>query len=82
MVDLDSDEPEKNTNFQIARDAKEHVMQVTKAILQCMLNPDGVNYATEKISFEDLARGVDNIFDGDEDANESGGKWGRKGTGS
>ena len=71
MADVNSEDAEKDTVSQMARDAEEHGVQVTKAILQCMLNPDGENCVTEEISIEDLAREFADISDGDDDV-ESG----------
>ena len=50
MADVNSEDAEKDTVSQMARDAEEYGVQVTKAILQCMPNPDGENCVTEEIS--------------------------------
>lgn len=67
MADLNSEETGKDTVFQMALDAEEHGVQMTKAISQCKLNPDGELCVTEEMFIEDLAREVADIFDGDDD---------------
>lgn len=67
VADLDSEEAEKDTVSQMARDAEEHGEHVTKVILQCMLNPDGESCVTGEIFTEDLVREVADISDGDYD---------------